>query len=314
MVNARAKNNKESLGRHYGTQLEHYANDIETSQKLLGRLVSRGELVLFLGAGVSTASKLPNWERLVKRCEKAAGITPPAGKRTTEEFMEAMDAVAEEVGDADKFRELVRTNLYPKSFIAKGSYPDSILRQKLLIALGALVMPSGRGSINEVITLNFDDLLEWYLKLHGFTSQSVPNFPVYLRSDVDVTIYHPHGYLPLTGASTDWLVLSRQEFIDRIAQIDGRPWSELLVNTFMTKRLLAIGTSMSDLDMSVYVAKAQGGSKDGFPAGFVVAVGMKESKRKRLLNAGIVPIVLDSYDDIPTYLLGVCRHAAAQRR
>jgi hypothetical protein len=308
MVNANARNNRESLGPYRGMDLKQLAEP-RMAQKLLARLLRRGELVLFLGAGVSSASKLPTWEKLVERCEVEVGLPSPKS-RSTAELMDAMEQVNDKVDDAAKFRELVRRNLYPDVMLSAGTYPDSILQQELLIALGALVMPSRRGAVRDVITLNFDDLLEWYLRLHGFTTQSVPDFPVYLRSDIDVVVYHPHGFLPLDGDPTDWLVLTHQEFIKRIAKTDGQPWRELMVNTFLTKRVLAIGTSMNDLDMGIYVEEAHGGSNDRTPAGFVVTLKLPDAKRKQLLKSGMVPIELGDYGEIPGFLLGICREAA----
>lgn len=311
MVNPAVRNNRESLGPFIGMDLKQLA-ERDIAQKVLARLLSRGELVLFLGAGVSSASSFPNWQRLVERCETELGLPSPANRSTTD-LMDAMEEVLDKSGDAVSFRELVRRNLYPSDMLATKTYPDSVLQQELLIALGALVMPSARGSIRDVITLNFDDLLEWYLHLHGFTTQSVPEFPVYLRSDQDVLVYHPHGFLPLAGDATEWLVFTHQEFISRIAKTDGRPWRELMVNMFMTKRVLAVGTSMNDLDMSVYAEAAHDGKSDRVPAGFVVDVGFQDTQRRKLLNARMVPIELDDYADIPRFLLGICREAAKLR-
>src|ERR1035437_7294833 len=53
----------------------------------------------------------------------------------------------------------------------------SILRNDLLIALGALLMGSKRGSVTEVLNVNCDDVLNWYLALHGFDTQVVTRLP-----------------------------------------------------------------------------------------------------------------------------------------
>jgi hypothetical protein len=189
--------------------------------------------------------------------------------------MDAMGRVRREFTkggrSADDFTSFVRSNLYPDDYQASGGYPDSLLTNLTLIAVGALVMPSSRGSIADVITLNFDDLLESYLEVHGFTSQPVPDLPALLRADVDVTVFHPHGFIPLeaTRVPTRWTVLTRQEFVQRIATTSGHAWPRFLTNLFSTKQLLAIGTSMSDVDLHVHLEQANAERGDG-PAGFVV--------------------------------------------
>src|SRR4029077_18270223 len=69
-----------------------------------------------------------------------------------------------------------------------GSAPD------LLRTIGALAGASRHGSIKEIISLNFDCSLEWYLGLHGTVTQVVSRWPTVLGNS-DVTVYHPHGYL-----------------------------------------------------------------------------------------------------------------------
>jgi hypothetical protein len=183
----------------------------------------------------------------------------------------------------------------------------------MLIAIGALVMASARGSIGDVFTLNFDDLLEWYLELHGFKTQVVSEFPAYLRGDVDVTLFHPHGFLPLLSSAhpaSEWLVLSHQELVQRLAAGADSPWPTLLGSRFLTKRFLAVGTSMNDLDIDVHLARARAAIDKG-PLGFVVDVGISKDRQEELMEVGLVPVVLDAYDEIPDYLLRICRKAAA---
>lgn len=233
--------------------------------------------------------------------------------------MAAMETVRRkfrEDHDEEQFRQLVRRNLYPDAYLSESSYPDELLGQMMLIALGALVMPSARGSIRDVVTLNFDDLLEWYLELHGFTSRSVTNLPTNLSSQADATVFHPHGYLPLRPGppATDWMVLTRQEFIKRIARTSGNVWPRFLSHLFATKVLLVVGARLEDIDLSVHFEEASEGQATGRISGFVINSNFSDAERSSLLERGLVPVAVGSHTEVPHFLLKVCRKAAAARQ
>lgn len=289
--------------------------DRDLSVQYLAVLLRQRQLALLLGAGVSIGAGLPRWVELVRRCESEVGLSHSADV-SSRGLMQSIDRVRRHLtssGDTRQLPDVVRTALYPDAALRSGQYPDEIMQNRMLIAIGALVMASARGSVGDVFTLNFDDLLEWYLHLHGFSTEVVSEFPMYLRGDIDVTLFHPHGFLPLVESAyprSEWLLLSHQELVQRLAGADS-PWPTLLVSRFLSKRLLAVGTSMNDLDIDVLLARARtamGGAGD--PLGFVVDVGTDRDRREELMEVGLVPIVLADHDEIPSYLLEVCREAA----
>jgi hypothetical protein len=289
--------------------------DPQVSSQCLADLLRRGQLALLLGAGVSADVGLPSWNALVAGCESAVGITP-INDRPAEELMRAIDTVRrrlDKLNDGRTMIDLVRAHLYDADDLARGQYSSDIMRVPLLIALGAIVMASSRGSVGDVFTLNFDDLLEWYLHLHGFKTQVVTEVPTYLRGDVDVTVFHPHGFIPLVQdlhTATDWLVLSHQQLIKRLsASSVEEPWTVLLESRFLTKRFLAVGTSMQDIDISIHLQRALTAHGRG-PLGFVLGVDIPDDRRDLLLECGMVPVNFTRYDEIPRYLLGVCQRAA----
>jgi hypothetical protein len=306
-----------NLNEFHGLELEDLT-DAALAGRYIAKLLIRGELALLLGAGVSMSNNLPSWKGLVRNCEKAAGIASPGTSekddtRTAPEFLDAMEVVRDNLTSDHEFLEAVQQGLYTEQQLGDGTYDDTVLQSMLLIAIGALVMPSARGSIPTVITLNFDDLLEWYLRVHGFSVTSVVTLPAYLRSDYDVTVFHPHGFLPLVDSqeSSDWLILRHSEFVARLAKTSGEAWPRYLTNLFMTKRLLAIGSSMSDIDIEVQLAQAHKEHPDeGLPHGFVVGDQIVDAKQKQLLRAGLVPVSLGDRTEIPGFILGICRQAA----
>lgn len=283
--------------------------------RFLAILLRRGELALLLGAGVSRGVGLPNWNDLVAGCEAAVGINSTPG-RSSQDLMKAIDTVRrtlERNRDPRTLDQLVRENLYRPDDLRAGEYPQSIMGNPMLTALGAIVMASSRGSVGDVFTLNFDDLLEWYLHLHGFSTQVVSEFPTYLRGDVDVTVFHPHGFMPLVEKKypkTEWLVLSYQDLISRLSANADAPWPTLLGSRFLSKRFLAIGTSMNDVDIDVHLARARRDIGGRGLIGFVLTSGLSKEREDELLEVGLVPIIVPSVDDMPTFILDVCRTAA----
>jgi hypothetical protein len=231
--------------------------------------------------------------------------------------MHAIDGVRRELEKSTGTRqlsEIVRDNLYRDEDLRAGEYSAEIMRNPMLIAIGAVVMASARGSVGDVFTLNFDDLLEWYLNLHGFRTQVVAEFPTYLRGDVDVTVFHFHGFVPLVRAAhpeSEWLILSHRQLVERLAASADAPWPTLLGSRFLSKRFLAVGTSMNDIDINVHLQRAQKAFGGHGALGFVLDVGMSSDRQEALMENGLVPVSLPSHEAIPDYILSICRRAAA---
>ena len=291
----------------------------EHAAEYLSDLLLRRELLLLLGTGVSASVGLPGWEELVSHCESSVGFVPhTGGPRTSDELMRTVDRVHRELANKSKdpsgaFEQLVREGLYSDPMRASGTYTTDVIEHRLLIALGALVMASARGSIADVFTLNFDDLLEWYLHLHGYRTQVVSDFPVELRGDVDLTVFHLHGFVPLLEhvyPTSDWLVLSHTQLVARLAGGHDAPWPTLLSSRFLSKSFLAIGTSMRDLDIDVLLTRALKARGGDAPLGFVVDAGIGRDRVAELLDLGVVPVEMAGYDAIPDFLLSVCQRAA----
>lgn len=284
--------------------------DPQTARGMLATLLSSGQLSLFLGAGVSFDLKLPDWASLVAACEVRASLPIGSGV-SAPELMTRMDAVQAALGTR-AFAQAVREELYPADYRARHTYPDEIIRSHMLIALGAMVMSSSRGSISDVLTLNFDDVLEWYLHLHGFRVQSIAEVPALAANGADVRIFHYHGFAPLTQvapASRD-LIFAYNEYESRKAEDAGSPWPTILNHLLMTKSVLFVGTSLIDEDIHLILENAKPYVFGDRPLGFLVTAELEDADVLRIRQFGIVPVVLDSYESIPEFLLSVCRVAA----
>jgi SIR2-like domain len=285
----------------------------ENAQAILAKLLRGQQLVLLLGAGASADFGLPGWGQLVERCAELHGETDGySGITSSADLMRAIDRLRRSHRlSKEAMLETVRTALYGPDAAVTGARGTSVaFRYPLLSALGAMMMASARGSAGEVFTLNFDDVLEWYLDLHGFRSEVVAELPKTLRGDVDVHVFHLHGFVPLERdryPASSWIVLSQQELEDRLAKTAEYPWETLLLSRLQSKVCLAIGTSMSDTDIKVSLKRAR--KTVEHPLGFVLGR-HDEDKVAELREAGLVPVSFNDHEDIPAFLLGICQLAS----
>jgi len=207
----------------------------------LAQQLVRGRLGIFLGAGVSAFYGLPEWTELVNRLSRRLG----------EPDLEGGDDPIVRVGalrarhfkdKKDEFLAAVKADLYE----GKTLDFEQIRKNDTLAGIGSLVMSSKRGSAAKVITLNYDDLLENYLEFHGFVTSSVWRQAHWANAD-DVTVYHPHGFLPLAPErrDSDDIVLGTEQYYD----VMKSQWRPLLETFLRTHTFLYIGLSGADMHL-----------------------------------------------------------------
>jgi hypothetical protein len=288
-------------------------SDVDRAKRLLAHLLHARQLVLLLGAGASADLGLPGWSDLVKRCAEQYGEDDQYSNITSSaDLMQAIDRLrrAHDLS-REEMIDTVRNALYgPAAAEESPQHTFDAFGYPLLSALGAMMMASARGSAGEVFTLNFDDILEWYLDLHGFSSEVVAELPMTLRGDVDVHVFHLHGFVPLDRSrytSSSWIVLSQQELEERLAKNADYPWEALLLNRLQSKVVLAIGTSMADIDIKVSLRRARKTVER--PLGFVLGK-HDADKAGELREAGLVPVSFEDHGEIPHFLLEVCQIAS----
>lgn len=194
---------------------------------------------------------------------------------------------------------------------SKNEY-QNLLKNELLIAIGALLMGTKRGSIAEVITYNFDDVLEWYLNLNGFVVDIVTD-PLALTKNADVTIYHPHGFLPFSDEFSpgESIVFDETSFNRRIGNTGDSPWRDRLRILLSTKKAIFIGLSGDDPTFGPSLERVQSEVKDRDIIGYWFR--KSPSNRDQEIsdkNNKILPIYVDDYSDIPGFLLEITQMAS----
>lgn len=206
-------------------------------------------LGLFLGAGQSGFYGLPGWKDLVNRLSQMHSFEPLGDGDDSMLRMARIKSVHYS-NQNEEFLADVKKELYKDVSIDF----DKIRSSQLLSAIGALLMVSSRGSASTVFTLNYDDLLEIYLEYHGVVTRSICE-EVHWANNADVTIYHPHGLLPLSEhrSSSKDIVISAHDY-DLIMK-EGSVWRNLLVTSLRTHTFLYIGLSGDDPNLKGMLRK-----------------------------------------------------------
>ncbi len=265
-----------------------------------------GRLGLFLGAGVSSAFELPDWKTLVKRLAVSLGEPEPTGEFNP--IQKAGALKAKYCGDDATFGNAVKGALYQDMVLDFAK----ISQNRLLSAIGSLVMSSQRGAAAKVFTLNFDDLLELYLEFHGFTTAVVHSGRHWARNE-DVVVYHPHGFLPLGHDDmSESIVLGTTEFHRIMKSPEWRPIIEtsLRQHTFLYLGLSGDDMHLQSLWTDLHAHHAIQDGRGAFYHGVRFTTGTVgddidvETQGWRLFTQ-----LLADYDDLPDFLFKICQKA-----
>lgn len=216
--------------------------------KKANEIVAQNNNVLFLGAGVSMSAKMPSWKDLLKGL---MGEVKQLKEPTLEAFKELSTHVLEECGDSNLimgrylqtaislydnksvFSELIQKYLYNDN--------DSSL---LLMNLARIVQHK---MVNEVITYNFDNLLEQNLgklSLRDSVDYTTISKDAEIKGHNTLPIYHVHGIIPKDGP-VDTVVFSEEEYHKRYST--AYHWSNVEQLHALTRmHCFFVGLSMTD--------------------------------------------------------------------
>lgn len=224
----------------------------EEAQIQIAKKMNDGNVALVLGAGVSFFYGLPSWSELL------AGLQNKGMRHKIPEIddypgwaQQILDELF--VGNETDFLEAVHNSLY-------GPDAETLAIQKIaddpsLRAIGTMGVGSKRGTVDTIVTFNYDSLLESYFQHHGLSVVPVisENQPT---KKADITVYHPHGFLPHpeTGFSRSQEVVLAQGQYDKTVVT---PWESTLENLFATRFCIFVGLSGNDERIVDLLAKVQ---------------------------------------------------------
>lgn len=321
---------------------------VDTVARTLGLVLKSGYLTLFVGAGVSKVVSLPMWQELNKRIvEEAPALLASKfnglwndklkSRLPTPAEMDVQDADClglldrvEEVcslcetlaetgagdpnkykGDAPSWHELVKRALYR----GKDSYAFTEMFHPELVSLCSLMTGVRRGSVREVISFNYDDLIQHYLRLHGHSYHVVTPLPNSLTPNHYTVFYHPHGYLPLQDRAfrpSPSIVLSQRSYGDVVSRDHARSWRRQIAWMLSVRIGLLVGISGTDRILETYFddALALADPTGGRPLAFVILVGDEYLPPEKWLEKRIVPLEFPDATTIAQFLALVCERAA----
>jgi hypothetical protein len=181
-------------------------------------------------------------------------------------------------------------------------------------------MASMRGSVSQLVTLNFDDVLERYLSYHGIVANPVFEEKFWAGKG-DVVIYHPHGFLPSPGSiyneTSSYIVLDRRSYSERVGRSELR-MNQTMETIMQSHICLFIGLSGNDqrLDSLILATKndkhAYSSSRIGY-WGVAFSTSKDPTVAKMWSERGIFLHCIDKYDpDLPRFLFEVCQGAASE--
>jgi len=293
-------------GTYFG--LMRSRDDFESDDQLrsfLARQLAFGRLAISIGAGASLAFGLPTWADLVARAARISGchIAPTLSNAA------ATDAILRTLANDElRFAEVVREALYE----GYDSSLTRLVRHPLLLALGALCMGSSRGAVRNVVSFNYDDLLERYLDYYGFVVDSIASMP-HWQSRADVRIIHPHGLLPSDLAESVTPIVFAQLHYDDVVSDPRNPWRRILIDVFSSHTCLFIGLSGDDQHLSSIlreVSRAHPAIRRG-DAYWGVRLARDDGRRGIWEDRLVFQRDVVTHEDIPSYLLDLCQRAAA---
>lgn len=229
------------------TQIDHWANENYRCSFLKEQL-KRGSLSLILGAGVSIAFELPNWNKLIANMEYLMKLKCPA---ELDDNMKKAGWLKMKCKDNTEYIKFVRSALYKdtKAFDMK-----SMKENKTLNAITALSANSIRGYVRNILTFNFDDILETYLRSQGRIVTTYTEGNKY-NENSDVNIYHIHGYLPNPNSDEKCSsnIIFDKESYDDIKDYKSWDWYPKVANLLRTNTCIFIGLSGNDENMERFL-------------------------------------------------------------
>ncbi len=285
-----------------------YAVDPFLAVERIGALLGDGVLTLFMGAGVSSGFGLPEWRTLIARVlsrDTDKDFLDSLPSRTPAELIKLIDAIDD---GSQKYVTKIHEALYRD---AAPSLLNQLRQSPLLLSVAALVTGAHRGRIDSVVTYNYDDLLEQYLRMLGLAvCPRVKSTDLSKRADVEIN--YVHGRLPQNwdpSAPLPSIVLSNRSYRERRAGID-EGWSAAVQNALCSKIGLFLALSGDDDAILDLLERLKSGVRhDPYNGYWLLTADAFERNKKAILDVGMCPISIGK-EDVPRFIFSVCEAAA----
>jgi hypothetical protein len=264
------------------------SSTLQEATNKLAKYYKNESLVLVLGAGVSMAFDLPNWNTLLQKLmittiEKEQNVSSVLSKLFTNIFSPSPLIAGRYLQKfyEDKelsFEEAVRKILYEQINLDK----ESKLMDEIV---NFCVSPGKTPNLDSIITYNFDDILEQRLSKVGITIPFKSVFGIGVNPDRELPIFHVHGFLPQKGKLTSQNQITFGESIYHKQYIDIYSWNNIVqINKFRDSNCLFIGTSLTDPNTRRLLDIAKKQKENNQETHFVFKVRYQETKVRESLD------------------------------
>eukprot|EP00127_Corallochytrium_limacisporum_P007374 Clim_evm11s249 gene=Clim_evmTU11s249 len=228
--------------------------------RALAELAVKGDLVLFVGAGVSKGAGLPDWKRLLMELADILGLDE--GTKKALRFIDPLDAATYLKAHQDKDQlalmvsELLRSPYYAISHALLASLP-----------------------VQNYVTTNYDQLMENALN-STYPKQEFSVLPHDPLFDTDRSLLKLHGCV----TRPESIVLTREDYLrysDSRAALAG-----IMQSLLLTKYVLFVGFSLSDANFHAIMDKCRRAmvrSTQADSRGFGTALDLRENRLNSVL-------------------------------
>jgi SIR2-like domain len=222
-------------------------------EDVIEHFASADPLTVLAGAGVSMEARLPSWEGLVHRvlgrCSEALITgTDPDIREHRKLWVEETFRSEGAIGAAGVVEALNPAQLHTwvEHELFDGQGPAAFVPGPVAAEIAAL--KTAHGSEIEIMTLNYDDLIEQAMDVGG----AGPGVPVTEKPATaakgERRVIHLHGHLGTLGRSS-WIVLSENHYQAMAAS----SWQRDLVVDRLAHPCLFVGTSLVDDNLIRYL-------------------------------------------------------------
>lgn len=216
-------------------------------------------IVLFLGAGASSAAKIATWDSLISELfvelvDKQLSINQiQMGEAERENILKE---VALQHGNSPLLQTRFLRNGFDGDFeqlVSEILYKKADDTSDLLEEIGQLCIPNrGKLGIQAIVNYNFDDLVE-----KNLTRLRVRHHSIYgegmMPGSEELGIYHVHGFLPQNRSGYENLTKSLLVFSEEgyhKLMMEPYHWANISqLNFMMNNTCIFIGLSMTDPNM-----------------------------------------------------------------
>jgi hypothetical protein len=280
--------------------------------KFLAEQLNKSRLSLVVGAGLSTEFGLPNWQTLIDKLVGQAELPSDFVKQTAKRQASYIKTKIFK-NDSSILNNRIREIIYDDAKINFETLQDS----KILSSLGALIMASSRGSVSNVITFNYDDILETYLSYYGFTCESTVE-GISWTTDKDVVVHHPHGLMPCDKSLPikGDIILDSSSF-HSIMQ-ESSHWKRTVFNIMSSTFPIFIGVSGDDDHLADHVEECKKNhvsliNKELAYWGIWFTTDDQTASAQIWRSLKIFPYKVSNYSEIPSILFKICQESSRNR-